>query len=207
MTLRLLNLFSALPILLLPILLLITVSQPCAQSTQGDNRPRTASIGGRVTVGGAPAVNALVMVMEVDPKTRDIFLGTESQQGAFIKVRTDNDGRYRVTGLTQGTYLINALSKAYVRLKRSTDFDTFKSVTLDDGESREDVDIALVRGGVITGRVVDADGRPLIASLVQLLSVDDAVEKLRREAIAKKNEIELRPCERVKDYVLRYTPF
>jgi hypothetical protein len=36
----------------------------------------------------------------------------------------------------------------------------------------------------------------------------DTVErtKLRREAIAAKNEIELRPCERVKDYVLRYAP-
>jgi Carboxypeptidase regulatory-like domain len=36
----------------------------------------------------------------------------------------------------------------------------------------------------------------------------DKVErtKLRREATTAKNEIELRPCERVKDYVLRYTP-
>jgi hypothetical protein len=36
----------------------------------------------------------------------------------------------------------------------------------------------------------------------------DAVErtKLRREAIAAKNGIDLRPCDRVKDYVLRYTP-
>jgi hypothetical protein len=36
----------------------------------------------------------------------------------------------------------------------------------------------------------------------------DTVErtKLRREAIAAKNGIELRPCERVKDFVLRYAP-
>jgi protocatechuate 3,4-dioxygenase beta subunit len=173
MTLRLLDLFSSLPILLLPILLLIAESQPRAQSTNRGNGARTASIGGRVTIGGAPAANALVMVMEVDPKTRDRWFGNELQQGAFIKVRTDNDGRYRVAGLPQGSYLVNALSNAYVRPKNSTDFDTFQSVTLDDGESREGVDIKLVCGGVITGRVVDAEGRPLIASSMNLLSVDE----------------------------------
>jgi hypothetical protein len=168
MTLRLLNLFSA-----LPILLLVTVSLPCAQSIQRDNRSRAASIRGRVTIGGAPAANALVMVMEVDPKTRERGFGNQLSQGAFIKIRTDNDGRYRVTGLPQGSYLVNALSNAYVRSKNSVDFDTFKSVTLDDGESRDGVDIMLVRGGVITGRVVDAEGRPLIASSMTLQSVDE----------------------------------
>ncbi|MBO0719347.1 MAG: carboxypeptidase regulatory-like domain-containing protein [Blastocatellia bacterium] len=34
----------------------------------------------------------------------------------------------------------------------------------------------------------------------------DAIEKLRREAVAAKNEIEIRPCQRIKDYVLRYRP-
>src|SRR5262249_59775377 len=50
---NLLNLISA-----TSILLLVTVSQPGAQTPQRDNRPRTASFGGRVTVGGAPAANA-----------------------------------------------------------------------------------------------------------------------------------------------------
>jgi protocatechuate 3,4-dioxygenase beta subunit len=168
MILRLLNLFSA-----LPILLLVTVSLPCAQSIQRDNRSGTASIRGRVTIGGAPAANALVIVMEIDPKTRDRGFGDQLQRGAFIKIRTDNNGRYRVTGLPQGSYLVNALSNAYVRSKNSVDFDTFKSVTLDDGESRDGVDITLVRGGVITGRVVDAEGRPLIASSMNLQSIDE----------------------------------
>ena len=56
----LLTLFS-----ILPILLLIAVGQSNAQTPQRDNLPRTASIGGRVTVGGAPAANALVVVSEV----------------------------------------------------------------------------------------------------------------------------------------------
>src|SRR5262245_709582 len=157
----------------LSILLLVAVSRSGAQSPQRDNRPRTASIGGRVTVGGAPAANALVMVMEVDPPSGGSSPGGESRQRAFVKVRTDSDGRYRVGGLAEGDYMIYALSKAYVSSRKSPTSEYYRSVTLDEGESREDVDIALVRGGVITGRVIDDEGRPLIATYLRLLPVDE----------------------------------
>ncbi len=157
----------------LSILLLVAVSRSGAQTPQRDNRPRTASIGGRVTVGGAPAANALVMVMEVDPPSGGALPGGESRQRAFIKVRTDGDGRYRVGGLAEGDYMVYALSKAYVSSRKSPTSEVFRSVTLDEGESRDAVDIALVRGGVITGRVVDDEGRPLIATYLRLLPVDE----------------------------------
>src|SRR5262249_25165180 len=144
-----------------------------------DNRPRTASIGGHVTVGGAPAANALVMVMEVDPQSRGGAFGDESQQRVFVTVRADGAGRYRVTGLTEGAYQICAISKAYVRSKNSSDLEIFRSVTLDEGESRDDVDIAIVRGGVITGRVIDSEGGPLIQGRLRLLLVDENSKQKR----------------------------
>src|SRR5262245_8108075 len=148
------------------IVLFLILSVANAQTPQRDNRPRTASIGGRVTVGGAPAANALVMVAEVDPRSRTTWPASsdnESRQRAFIRVRTGGDGRYYVTGLAEGAYLVRALSGAFVKVfKNPSDFGAFKSVTLDEGESREGVDIALVRGGVITGRVTDDEGRPLM---------------------------------------------
>ena len=153
--------------------LLLIAAQSNAQAPQRDTRPRTASIGGRVTVGGAPAANALVMVTEVDPPSGGSLLRGESWQRAFVKVRTDSDGRYRFGGLTEGDYRIQALSKAYVSSRSSSMSEAFRSVTLDEGESRDDVDIALVRGGVITGRVVDDEGRPVIATYLQLLPVDE----------------------------------
>ncbi len=168
MKLGLLNFISA-----LSILLPLTANQSGAQTPQRDNRPRTASISGLVTVGGAPAPNTPVTVMEVNSRSHDDSVSAEPQQRAIIKVRTDSDGRYRVTGLTEGSYLIRALSKAYAPSRKSSDFNAFKSVTLDEGESRENVDLALVRGGVVTGRVVDEDGKPLIASRVNLSFVDE----------------------------------
>jgi 5-hydroxyisourate hydrolase-like protein (transthyretin family) len=167
-----LNLFSTLSILLLAVVSQ-SVSWAGAQTPQRDNRPRTASIGGRVTVGGAPAANALVTVAEVDPQSGDAWVGFESSQRAPIEVRTDSDGRYRVTGLTEGSYAIKALSKAYVLSKSPFGFDAFRQVTLEGGESRDDIDIALVRGGVITGRVIDAEGRPVIGADVRLFLVDE----------------------------------
>ena len=164
----LLNLFS-----ISSILLLISAAQSSAQAPQREGRPRTASIGGRVTVGGAPAANALVTVAEVDSRTRGAWAGFESPRGETIEARTDSDGRYRVTGLTEGFYVIRALSKTYVLSKSPFGFDAFMSVTLDEGESRDDVDVALARGGVITGRVIDAEGRPVIATSVRLFSVDE----------------------------------
>src|SRR5262245_18840521 len=164
----LLNLFS-----ISSILLLIAAAQSNAQTPQRDDRPRTASIGGRVTVGGAPAANALVMVTEVDPPSGGSSPGGESRQRAFVEVRTDSDGRYRVGGLTEGDYMIQALSKAYVSSRKSPTSEYYRSVTLDEGESRDDVDIALVRGGVIAGRVIDDEGRPLIATYLRLLPVDE----------------------------------
>ncbi|MBO0857550.1 MAG: hypothetical protein J2P21_03675 [Chloracidobacterium sp.] len=156
--------------------LLFIFSIDSAQTPQRDNRPRTASISGRVTVGGAPAANALVTVAEVDSRSKTSWpasSNSESQQRAYIKVRTDGDGRYQVAGLTEGAYMIRALSRAYTATKTTPDFGVSRSVTLDEGEARDGVDIALVRGGVITGRVTDAEDGPLIGARLQLQFVDE----------------------------------
>lgn len=157
----------------LSILLLVAAAQSSAQTPQRDDRPRTASIGGRVTVGIAPAPNALVTVAEINPQTRGGWAGFESPRGDTVVARADSDGRYRVTGLAEGSYVIRAISKAYVLSKSQFGFDAFKTVTLDEGESRDDADIALVRGSVITGRVIDAEGGPVIATSVRLFYVDE----------------------------------
>jgi hypothetical protein len=164
MKLSLRNLFSA-----LSILLLCAVAQSNAQSPRRDARPRTASIGGRVTVGGAPAVNALVTVAEADSR----WAGVESPEGASFEVRTDGDGRYRVSGLAEGAFVIRALSAAYVLSNSLPGVDAFRQLTLDEGESRDGVDLALVRGGVITGQVIDAEGKPVIGAGVRLFPVDE----------------------------------
>ncbi len=167
---RLLNLISG-----LWILLLIPASQSRAQPQQRDNRPGTASISGRVTVSGKPAANATVKVVEVQQRRGREFFSTsvpnETRGPNTFRAVTDASGRFSVTGLAAGSYQISADSKAYVSASQISDVDPAKQVTLDEGESREDLDLSLVRGGVITGRVTNAEGKPMIAARVELLVV------------------------------------
>ena len=174
---NLLNLFST-----LSISLLIAVSQSNAQTPQRDNRPRTASIGGRVTIGGAPAPNARVGLVEVKLQTRlgNQHISMESggmNAGEDYSALTDADGRYRLTNLPEGNYEVRVMLKAYIAEKKTGDYDLIRSVSLGENETRNDVDFSLARGGVITGRVTDDGGNPMISRHVLLQTVNEQGQK------------------------------
>jgi protocatechuate 3,4-dioxygenase beta subunit len=48
-----------------------------------------------------------------------------------------------------------------------------KIVTIAEGETVENIDFSLVKGGVITGRVTDSDGAPVIGERIQINQLDD----------------------------------
>src|SRR5262245_47210322 len=174
MRLVLLSLVSA-----LSILFLATTSQSPAQTPQRDNRPRTASISGRVTVAGKPAVNAAISITEIVVNRGGDFPpgGLDNRIPFSAKARTDGDGRYLVSGLAEGRYDVTAVLKAFVGADRSAEPRLSRTVTLDEGEAREKADFALIRGGVITGKVMDDEGRPLIARRLRLYELDEQGNK------------------------------
>jgi hypothetical protein len=162
------------------ILLLIASSQIAssagAQTPQRDNRPRGASISGRVIIAGKPAVNAAITVRETDLKT-DAAGGSAAPAPIVVKARTDGEGRYIAGGLAEGRYVVSVMLKAFVAADNSEDFVQGRTVTIDAGEAREKVDFTLIRGGVITGKVIDEEGSPLIANRVQLYTLDEEGQK------------------------------
>src|SRR5262245_61680401 len=105
-----LNLFSISSTLLL-FVFSQSVSWAGAQTPQRDNRPRTASISGRVTIGGKPAVNAVITVAETNLKPD--AGGSDTPIPHQTKTRTDGDGRYLVGGLAEGRYVVSAMLKAF----------------------------------------------------------------------------------------------
>jgi uncharacterized GH25 family protein len=159
----------------LSILLLAVVSHSSAQTPQRDNRPRTASLGGRVTIGADPAPNLLLRIVEInrgtDGERLAIAGGAMTKDPAIFVVRTDAEGRYRVAGLAAGAYRVSVTSKVHVLANLDYDLEPAKQITLDDGEARENVDLSLARGGMITGRVTNAEGKPLIETVVKVLLV------------------------------------
>ena len=167
----LLNFFS-----ILSIWLLAALSQSSAQTPQRDNRPRAASIGGRVTIAGKPAVNAVITLAETEMITNAAG-GFDAPILHQSQTTTDGDGRYLFSGLAKGSYVVSAMLNAFVVADSSGDPALRRRVILDEGKAQEKIDFALIRGGVITGRVLDDEGAPLIAQPVQLYTVDEQGQK------------------------------
>jgi len=138
---------------------------------------RTASISGRVTVSGNPAVNAMVKLVEVNPKIKSPRIiqsnGREMVDRLGYSTTTNADGIYMFTGLPAGDYQVSALSPVYLAEIKGQNDDRSKQITLDEGEAIEQVDIALIRGGVITGRVTDEENSPQIAREIGLTEIKE----------------------------------
>lgn len=153
--------FSArytLPVLLTLFGLAISLS---AQTTtkQTAKTPR-GSVSGRITIKDKGAAG-----IPVGLRKSDVFAPYEG----FAKTTTDPDGYYRISNLASGSYEIIPSAPAFV----TTDANQkSKTVIVGEDENVEGINFSLVRGGVITGKVTDADGRPLIYQGVSLYRVD-----------------------------------
>lgn len=121
----------------------------------------TGTITGRITVGDKPAHGITVMLMPSnfgDPERK-----------AAARATTDMDGQFRLMNIAAGQYQVAPVAPALVPADSTMGYrGQFKSVNLADGETVADIDFTLVRGGVVTGRVTDADGRPVIGENVRL---------------------------------------
>ena len=140
----------------LALLLTLSAAQALAQ------KEAPASVAGRVREGERGVAGVNVIVMSADQSQRFRPAG---------RARTDAEGRYRITGLPPGKYVITPMAPAYVLLD-ITNFPPGKPLTLSAGDSVEDTDFKVLRGGVITGRVTDADGNPVVMEPVRVTPVD-----------------------------------
>lgn len=144
--------------------------RPAATETAPPKKD-TGTIGGRITHGGAPAPNVTVTLETSNSRfTREKPVG---------RTRTGEDGRFRFTNVAAGVYNVTSHAPAFVG-ERTFQFDSGKAVTIDANEKIDNVDFELERGGVITGRIVDGEGAPIISENVQLMPVDEKNQPLQR---------------------------
>jgi len=85
---------------------------------------------------------------------------------------TDGDGRYSITNLAAGEYLVRASKFEYqteywTPTGGSTDPDEAAAVTVSETSAVDSIDFSLARLGVISGRVTDTAGNPLEGALVE----------------------------------------
>src|SRR5262249_4027445 len=145
-------------------MVLIGLMRTQAQTVETDVRTGTGSIAGLVTMSGKPRENVVVSINETDRGDRRVRRGSDGEikpELAFNH-KTNPDGRYRFSNLPAGTYRVTVRSRQFTKADSEDGRETL--ITVDDDEAKEDVNLALIRGGVITGKVTDQEGKPLIAA-------------------------------------------
>jgi hypothetical protein len=145
----------------------------CATSQSGTPQSKeanaTGSIAGRVTIAGKPAANVPVALMH-DPQTG-------IRERLAISSTTDTEGHFQLLHVPVGRFYVTAFAPAFYSEADADGYSEGKLVTLAEGESVDDIKIGLRRGGVITGRITDALGRPLIRERLNLYRIMPKGEK------------------------------
>jgi len=115
-----------------------------------------ATVSGKVTIKGKPAPGVVVGLRSSQP----------AQFDPTFKATTDQEGNYRITDVPAGSYVIAPVAPSFVISEVNS--ARGQTVVITESENVEGLDFELVRGGVITGRVRDADGHPIVEERITL---------------------------------------
>ena len=121
----------------------------------------TGSVAGRVTIKNKPASGVAVGLRK--PENYSPF-------ESFPRAITDQDGNYKITNVVAGAYDVIPGAPAFILSDNNN--PRGRSIVVGDGENVENINFALVRGGVITGKITDADQRPVIQQQVRLFRAE-----------------------------------
>jgi protocatechuate 3,4-dioxygenase beta subunit len=136
-----------------------------AQSPPEESKA-TGSVAGRVTVDGKPKSGIEIEAQPLGQTSRSVVKPRTS-------ATTDKDGRFLLTGLEPGRYRVVHQSRAHFSAGRARfrQWPEGKDLIIAEGEAVEGIDFTLETGGIITGRVTDAEGRPVVAESVTLTQI------------------------------------
>ena len=146
--------------------ILLVVSSRGTAQTDPKAKP-AGSISGRITIDGKPAPGIPVgAVAGQSINTRD----------APARAYSDVEGNYQIIGLKAGEYQVWTLTPSLlaepVAAPNYFSYGAVKSVLLGADENVTGVDLKLIRGAVITGRVTNADNKPVVEERIKLQMLD-----------------------------------
>jgi hypothetical protein len=134
----------------------VAVAQVVAkENAEGASQARRDGviIGRIVNDAGRPVAGAQILVVKA---------GVKIESGAQSST-ADGEGNFKATGLGPGSYMISTNVPGYVVARTDSEGDYHRP--------GENVTINLIKGGVITGRVTDTFGEPIVGVRVEALKV------------------------------------
>jgi hypothetical protein len=148
--------------------LFLTTHSFAAHLFSGQDQNENGTITGRVTLDGKPARGVIVIASGSGSSDPSKMIERMFNSSKSPKAETDSDGHYRIEGLPAGQYDVGPSAPTMVSLSG----EGSQKVSIKGGATSEGIDFKLSRGGVITGKVTDSDGRPLIAEAILLTPTD-----------------------------------
>lgn len=136
------------------------------------------SVTGRVTVDGKPAQGVIINLNKHEISMKNtIEQAFRSSSG--LKTSTDEEGIFHFNDVPAGYYELSPFAPALIDLSESKSSENRSMIKVSEGKVVEGINFALSRGGVITGRVIDAEGRPMIRESISLGGADDSATARR----------------------------
>ena len=133
-----------------------------------------AKVAGRITIEGQPASGVRVLLKRKD--------GPDSPG---VTATTNDEGLYQLANLPAGAYRVSVNAPAFViegETRSSYEYAS-KTVNVTEGDEIENLNFSLVRGGVITGKVTDEFGMPVIAEGVAAFRLDQQGKRDNNAAV------------------------
>jgi len=155
------------PVAMIGVLLLAFITVASAQSADPKPKP-TGSISGRVTIDGNAAAGIPVAAVSGE---------TVNRRNSAARAVSDVQGYYLISGLGPGQYQIWTLTPSMIAEPGSgpayfSYSGAVKSIFLGANEDVQSIDLKLIRGAVITGRVTNAENKPVVAEHVYVQLLD-----------------------------------
>jgi hypothetical protein len=152
------------------ILLILGIAVYSQAQTNPPKEP-TASISGKVTIKGKAAPGILVIASDPD------FYNPWAK--ARYRATTDSSGNYTLANLPAGKYRVAPYAMAY-----AVENEEGSTLTIAEGETIENINFVLIRGGVITGKITDSDDQPVIEQFVNLTLLNDQRQMVRTNELS-----------------------
>lgn len=118
---------------------------------------------------GTAALRGIVVAADTGtPLRRAVVRAFSTSGGGNGMAQTDAQGRFEITQLPPGRYMVSATRSGYVTMSfgQRAPNQPGMPIALEDGQSADKVHFALARGGAITGRIVDEFGEPVSSAQV-----------------------------------------